>query len=546
MGAKGTYRVLIVDDEPFVRRGIRGAVNWNELGIEMVAEAANGVEALSQFLQDKPDIILLDINMPRMDGLEFANIVKREKPMTRIVIITGYNEFEFARTALRIGIDDYVLKPVTRDAVAGIIRTQIQKLEEAALAAGDQEAEKTAPSGADPALLMNGLLRRDPGSRELLPAFCEEHGLFPGSSVRFVAIREYISGYPEWNEENGPAELAKFAILNIAEERLRELKAGFAFTTYRNEMSLVLTCPDRQAVTLLEELKNNIVDLLEIPVDFGVSERRPIGELDILVEQARDALECGFILHDAPFLSYEDVARRKKESRPYPKDKETELLDHLFGEEAEITLGRIDALFSALAEATFDVRQSRQYLNRFLVTLARTIESVSSWSSVPLDADVSEITDSAGIGVAEDFKTLDEARLWMRDYYMRTYNYMRGVVSRSGQIFMTIRAYIENNYMHSDLNLKKCAEELYLSASYISATIRKESGRSFVDFLNEHRIAQATKLLAQPGARINDVSEKVGFTHPTYFSTVFKKVMGESPTHYKSSLQKNQKAAPPQ
>lgn len=524
-----------MDDEPYVRRGIRGAVNWNELGIEMVAEAADGLEALTQFAQDRPDIILLDINMPRMDGLEFAGIVKREAPETRIVILTGYNDFEFVRTALRIGIDDYILKPVTREAIQGIIRSQIDALRRNAPL--PDNASKEAEASRQTSAQLNALLRRGVRHEAVLDAFCQAHGLAPHSGVRFVLIREYISGHAEWAVSD-PQELAQFAVLNIANERVTQAEAGFAFTTYRNETALVLTCGEREVEPFLEELRNSFLDLLELPVDIGVSERGTLRNIPKLAEHAREAIACGFVLHDAPYLSYEVVADRKKESRPYPQQQETELLDRMFSESPDTTLHRIDALFEALSEATIDMRQSRQYLNRFLVTLARTIESVSAWTAVPVGADVTDIADSADIGVAEDFQSLEEARLWMRDYFMRSYDYVHSVVSRSGQLFLTIRAYVERNYMHSDLNLKKCSEELYLSSSYISATIRKEAGKSFVDYLNEYRIQQATKLLGRPGARIADVSEEVGFTHPTYFSTVFRKVMGVTPTQYRASLPK--------
>lgn len=525
-----TYRVLIVDDEPFVRRGIRRSVNWNELGIEMVAEASNGVEALAQFLQDRPDIILLDINMPRMDGLEFANIVKREQPSTRIVIITGYNDFEFARTALRIGVDDYVLKPVTRDNIAGIVREQIAQRGASAPPSDEVCAEvRRARRISDQ---LNGLLRREPRAEQSAADFCKDYNLMPGAPVRFVCVREYLTRCTNWKDES-TQELAQFAILNIAAERLSELSEGFAFATYKNETALVLTGRDARTEPLLDDLRASILDLLEIPVEFGVSERGSLQQLPLLAEHAREALSCCFVLHDTPCIAYEDVVRKKKERAPYPTREEAELLDHMFSEEPETTLGRIDRLFEALSAATIDVRQSRQYLNRFFVTLARTIETVSSWTAVPANADISELSDGDDIRVAEDFETLEEARLWMRDYYLRTYSYVCGVLSRSGRLNLTIRSYIEKNYMNSDLNLKKCSEELYLSASYISSTIRKKSGRSFVDYLNEYRISQAKKLLVLPGARISDVSEKVGFTHPTYFSTVFKKFVGVSPTQYK-------------
>lgn len=126
------FKALIVDDERIVRSGIRNSINWNEYGIEMIAEAENGVEALDQVMADRPDLILLDICMPRMDGLEFAGIVKKKFPSIHIVIITGFNDFEYARNALRAGVDDYILKPVNKEIVSSIVSGQIEQLKRSA------------------------------------------------------------------------------------------------------------------------------------------------------------------------------------------------------------------------------------------------------------------------------------------------------------------------------------------------------------------------------------------------------------------------------
>ena len=151
------YRILIVDDEALVRRGIKKSINWNELDIEMVAEAENGVEALEQVLENVPDIILLDICMPKMDGLEFASIVKQKYPQMRIVIITGFDDFEYARSALRAGVDDYILKPITREMVEDVVKKQIEKIAE--------EREKNIPVKPDEskaaAAVLNAALRRE-------------------------------------------------------------------------------------------------------------------------------------------------------------------------------------------------------------------------------------------------------------------------------------------------------------------------------------------------------------------------------------------------
>lgn len=114
-------RLLIADDEPLIRRGIKKLVNLSEIGIEEVYEADNGEETLQLFEQYHPEIVLLDINMPRVDGLTVAKEIKSLSPETKIAMLTGYNYFDYAQKAIRIGVEDYILKPVSKKEITEII-----------------------------------------------------------------------------------------------------------------------------------------------------------------------------------------------------------------------------------------------------------------------------------------------------------------------------------------------------------------------------------------------------------------------------------------
>lgn len=127
------YTLLIVDDEPLMRRGIKLLADLHTLNIETVLEAGNGEEALSLLNQQQVDLILLDINMPRMDGLTFAEKAKQKWPKVKICMVTGYDYFEYARRALRLGIDEYLLKPVSKKDIELVLHQLIEKLEKSAV-----------------------------------------------------------------------------------------------------------------------------------------------------------------------------------------------------------------------------------------------------------------------------------------------------------------------------------------------------------------------------------------------------------------------------
>lgn len=123
------YKLLIVDDEPLVRRGIKSLVDFDTLQITEVMEAINGEEALDKFQANPPDIILADINMPKMDGLSFSEKAKKLKPSVKIALITGYDYFDYALQAIKIGVDDYILKPVSKNDVHEVLQKLIEKIQ---------------------------------------------------------------------------------------------------------------------------------------------------------------------------------------------------------------------------------------------------------------------------------------------------------------------------------------------------------------------------------------------------------------------------------
>ena len=123
------FRLLIADDEPLMRRGIRNLIDLSNLGIKEIFEAETGEEALQIFQDIRPEIVLLDINMPKIDGLTAAKKIKQIAPNTKIAIITGYNYFDYAQTAIKIGVEDYILKPISKSDVSEIIAKLVYLLQ---------------------------------------------------------------------------------------------------------------------------------------------------------------------------------------------------------------------------------------------------------------------------------------------------------------------------------------------------------------------------------------------------------------------------------
>lgn len=523
------YRILIVDDESAIRKKIKSSMNWNEFGFEMVEEASNGLEALSQIMENKPDLILLDINMPGMDGLEFAGIVKKQFPRTRVVIITGYDHFSYAREALRLGVDNYILKPTTKEDIRKIVLNQLAKIEEERKTDVPQlpQNEKKVKT-----YLLNDILKNGTFTHQKSNDFLELQGWSKAANIFYVILRDFVEDVEFWRGEHTAA-LAEFALLNITEEIVEAHSSGFAFPNYKNEISILLNCNRAEAEEILEEIRDSIMDFLGIPVDFAVSAVGKTQELSRLDEQAHIALEYSFALSGQDILFYDDVEEKREKRFDYPAELENAILNNLFAASLDETLGMIDDFFSRIEQAAPDSASCKRMLLRLCLKIGNITDTVAIVSQGESKAGRNPVGEFDPLVQMESFDSLQEVQEWLKDYYSRAYNYLMTMKTNSGRQHMKIREYIEKNYGDSGMNLKKCGEELFLSPNYISSILKKATGKTFVEYLNEVRIARAKELLREPESKVYEVSAMVGFTHPTYFSSVFKKATGLSPREYK-------------
>lgn len=185
------YNLLIVDDEPLVRRGIKTFLDIKSLNIDNIIEAENGEQALRLFKEKEVQIVLADINMPKMNGLDLSKAIKSIKPETKIALITGYDYFDYAQKALKIGVDDYILKPVSKDDISAIILNLIHKLE--------QENKNHKIEAAVEQLLDQELPEQDSDYGNQIRTYIDEHigdsSLSLGSLADALALSQgYLSG----------------------------------------------------------------------------------------------------------------------------------------------------------------------------------------------------------------------------------------------------------------------------------------------------------------------------------------------------------------
>ncbi|MFD1955559.1 response regulator [Paenibacillus thailandensis] len=395
---KRVWNVLIADDEPIIREGIRTAVDWESLRLEVVAEAEDGEEALELALGRAADIMLVDLSMPIMNGLTLIGRIREAKPETKIVIITGHDEFAYAQEAIKLGVDDYILKPVNPAQLTEVLGEVVRKLDAAA------ESEQLMRNASKQIERNIGLLRErfcidwvkgDVSAGEIREqlAFLKLPQEAP-SAVAVIRWPEKAQGKSVLSERD--RQLLLFAVENIAHELLAEAE----HVLFRDGSGLI------------------------VALVWGKADQTLLGAVE---QAARDYLRIHILTSVRPCL-------------PDP-----------------------ESVAAVYAEAKADVNQ--------------------------------------------------ESRL---SPYVRQ-----------------AKRIIEERYSDPGLSLEGIAQELCVSAVYLSRILKQETSFSFVALLTHTRLTEAIRLLSSTDLSMHEIAERVGYESQHYFSTAFRKAVGMPPNRYR-------------
>lgn len=519
------YKVLIVEDEMLVRVGLKNSVNWEKFNMTVVADAADGLTGLSVYQKEKPDIIITDLKMPKMSGMELISKIRENDKHTRIVILSCIEEFEMARKAMSYGVTEYILKlTMTNDDIERIlerVRTELEGQE-------SKHISKTAVENYDNAdkdgdlkdFLFYGLY-----SSGEFKTYVEKTGLKIFQEDLLLAIME-IDHYErlvlQFKDKKGY--LIQRTILNVLNEILDNHGTGEAFSESNSRYILILnfkgrvsqSLKNKEIYTLLGNIRDSMKIYFNIETSIGASTiQNNYSSLKNMYVQATNALESKFYFGSGIFL-YDNlknvdsaISGKKSAILAYPK--ENGINNDGFLQEYE---KKVHVVFEAAAE---DKTQVRELFCNFVCWIAEKLHVLHADMADNIIDSCVRIKNSSSFGEITDI---------VGDIF----KFIRGVFSKRKSFSREISealVYIESAYSR-DLSLNEIAKHVNLSSGYFSSLFKKELGLSFVEYLNSLRIEKAKELLVNTHMRSYEIAEKVGFGDETYFSRVFKKNTGIS------------------
>ena len=524
------YKLMVVDDEKIVRDSVNFIFRNNLSNVRVIAGARNGADAIELFVKHKPDIVLMDICMPGMNGLDTIAEMRQIMPATCFVIISAYEQFEFAKQAVELDVKEYLLKPVNAKRLTETVIKITAELDiehsKVRKSLETKERYDQALKILEHWLIYSILLSKDP-SAELIK-YCELIGI--KETEGYIMILNYdLQGQSDdraGQRKNGEKEQFFIVLNDILKVRKHCLMGHapqnriiiYVFSKRYDEYESRLRSIGF-AKEIIRELKK------ESKIDFavGIGGIKDNSLIMDSYEEARKALQKG----SSEVIHYSDLPVRDEEKSLILHD-DWQLLNSLeFGDAIaveEIVDGILDRQDVGEFIESRGVSSCNKLIELMVVAHRLAMElNVEEDAQLRFSTYVSEMLD---ISDPQEFKAWYKNRLL--DLAVRIHRVRE---ANSSRIIHDARQYIENRY-NGDISLESTAKELGISPHYLSKLFKKETNINFIDYLTRLRLSKAKELMKEGGKSIKEICYLVGYTDPNYFSRIFKRHTDHSPSEF--------------
>ena len=503
------YKLMIIDDEAIVREGIKLLFSWEDEGFELCAEAANGREGLEKMLSYQPELVLVDIKMPGINGIELIKRARAEGFQGQFIILTGYSEFDFAKSAISLGVKDYILKPINEKKLLENVRKICKELE--------QKKEKKAYDAESQLKAKEEVLRRillHSSDRNVLAKEIERFQIDLNCSTYCVAIVSSI----ELLENEQSINQEKFNLLVKGIKSVRHVLMG------ENKMVLIqMGYPyiqfEEELLARNERVKKIYGSGFFISVGHNVSNWF---DINFSYECANYLLGNKFLYKDRGVISI-DIIQGHKEAGRYIVPEHLSTL---------IEVGDVQALKEEVDKfkcfCRFSLMKEPEIKLHIIINII-TIQNILEKQNEQLAKLENEKHAIEDVNNANDFMELLDI---FYQYLMKMCNDLGE--SNPKTIIRRVYAYMEKNYYKS-LKLEAIAKIFNYNNAYLGKLFRLESGDSFNNILDQIRIDNAKRLLMETDLKVYQVAMKVGYSNVDYFHIKFKKYAGVSPKEFKKN-----------
>lgn len=527
------YTLLLVDDEEDVVQVIRKKINWEGLGFSVIGYANNGVKALDMIEEFQPDVVMTDIKMPYMDGMELCKHIRANYPATKILLFTGFDEFEYAKEAVHLEIEEYILKPLNAIELTNVLTQLKIKLDREISEKRSAEILQANYRESLPFLranfystLIEGKIHEDEVSKYILDYEIE----FTGPYFCCLVIHTSSGQVPQGMTH----QLVTTAVYRQVKEKLEKNWRAKTFSYLGNTVMLAQLAAEEEVTKLTDECDrfcryaNRIIGAV---VTVGIGQVcSEVLDFSQSYKSAREAVSYRVIYGTSRAINMEEIVPGKG-SAPIAVTDETEL-SQLFkrvrlGVEQDIT----EAVESYFKRVFLPAKSLTQH-HIAVMELISELYRFAANNEIVVEEFAGEVRTVYNSLVDHDLNTLKE---WLTNICLEFHEKLVSARNTSTKtLIQRAEDYVHNNYRDENLSLDSICKVLGVSNSYFSSVFKKETGNSFIGYVTDYRMDKAARLLIETNEKSYIIAKSVGYTDPNYFSYVFKRQFGVSPSKYRT------------
>jgi two-component system response regulator YesN len=531
----GLYKVMLVDDEEAVRQTIEKKLQWEEIGFQVIATAENGEEALELAEKLRPDVVMTDIKMPFMDGLSLCRKLKENQRDTRIVIFSGFDEFEYAREAIKLDVAEYILKPIDSEELKDVFLRIKKNLDAEIDKKRNHEKlyeyyQKSLPVMKEQfmASLIEGRI-----SDELIEEMNRSYEVNLDAAYYAVAVFRADMG-----EQAMERSLLNLSLKQMIDENAGR-KAEIRSFLYLDMVAVIIllkgTAELNEEILEMDQICKTASRLLEVNVTAGIGQAvSELGNLAHSYKGAVDAVDYRVLLEPNQAIYIRDI-QPVVNSDFVLDDQDIQKVTRAvkFGKKQEVK-DAVDELMDKFKNSNISLHRYQVAMMELLAELLKLGRSYHLNLEEIFGGNMDFYREMA------KFDSLDSLGEWLHGICMKFRSLIHQEQSDSTKLLTEkAKQFIQEHYADSKLSVEMLCRYLNVSAAYFSTIFKRETGQSFVMYLTNVRMEEALELLNNTKDKTYVIADKVGYTEPNYFSYVFRKKYGMSPTKYRMSKMEN-------
>lgn len=526
-------RVLIVDDEPFIRQGLKILIDWEAYGFQIADEASCGKDAIELIKSNKYDLVITDIRMPNISGMEMIEYLRKYGyDKLKIIVLSGYYEFSYAKQAIKYNVTDYILKPIQKEEL-------IRVLQEFKMAFEKEKATTQTRVHTEKAALERNLNAICSGVYE------PKHMEYVKERLPFNSHLRYISIEMNMNDEQflklnakEKTDVVNELLLEVDEFLGEYRDCAFVDTDKRNEVygvSFIYSKEMSQKRNLREQeyilaLQESIKERLNYAINFYIGQMvDSLQELNLSCKSAVIARAFQNYRSDKEIAYYDEMATVKSNAYGINKEELDKLVQYTEENNTEKIDECIDRIYMELEKNNVDpsfIRISIDYLLCQYIFIARELDPEVDRTEIFQYINQCVFEGTLARGSKKHFgKFVKE----FADYLMQLRQ------NNSNDILKKVEKEIENHYMEN-LSLKSLSEKYYINSAYLGQIFKKKYNMSFKDYLNNYRIDRASELLTRTNDKVCNIAQLVGYNSLDYFISKFVAAKGKTPLQYRKQF----------